>query len=140
MSISEYTNSTNNLELTDRKYEVLMMDTEIFKAFSDENRLRIVNLLMHKELCVCELEVVLEMSQSNVSRHLIKLKQAQIVISKKDSQWVYYSINPHFIENNKHLYAHIQEKFLLDKQLASDSEKLKAVGLQHIICETGKES
>lgn len=114
-----------------------MLDTEIFKALSDENRLRIVNLLMHKELCVCELEAVLEMSQSNVSRHLIKLKQAQIVTSKKDSQWVYYSINPKFIENNNHLYAHIQTRFSMDESLVADSEKLKAVGAQHAICMTG---
>lgn len=116
-----------------------MMDVEIFKAFSDENRLRIVNLLMHKELCVCEMEAVLEMSQSNVSRHLIKLKQAQIVTSKKDSQWVYYSINPIFIEYNNHLYAHLQSRFAADKSLAADSEKLKDVGSQHIICATGNE-
>lgn len=116
------------------KYEVHKMDTEIFKALSDENRLRIINLLMHKELCVCELEAVLEMSQSNVSRHLIKLKQVKIVASKKDSQWVYYSIDPQFIENNSDLFKHIQMRFMHDPILNSDSEKLRDLGPLNKIC------
>lgn len=110
------------------------MDAEIFKALSDENRLRILNLLVVKELCVCELEAVLGMSQSNVSRHLIKLKQAQIVISKKESQWVYYSINPQFIEKNNHLYAHILSQFKMDPELKVDTENLSMMASQNIIC------
>ena len=110
------------------------MDAEIFKAMSDDNRLRILNLLIVKELCVCELEAVLGMSQSNVSRHLTKLKQAQIVISKKESQWVYYSISPRFIEKNNHLYSHILSHFKLDLELIEDTENLKMMASQNVIC------
>ena len=45
---------------------------EIMKALADENRLRIVHLLLQEQLCVCELEYVLQMSQTNVSRHSVQ--------------------------------------------------------------------
>lgn len=55
----------------------------VLKALSDETRLRIINLLMMKELCVCELEVLLGLNQSNASRHLNKLSSAGILKSYK---------------------------------------------------------
>ena len=47
---------------------------EIFKAFGDETRIRILNLLRNSEMCVCEIEAILGINQSNASRHLNKLK------------------------------------------------------------------
>lgn len=65
----------------------------IFKALADENRIRILNLLKNGELCVCDIEAVLSIKQSNTSRHLNKLKIAGIIVSEKKSQWVYYRLN-----------------------------------------------
>ncbi|MCC4768466.1 metalloregulator ArsR/SmtB family transcription factor [Methanosarcina sp. DH1] len=65
----------------------------IFKALADENRIRILNLLKNQELCVCDIEAVLGIKQSNTSRHLNKLKVAGIIVSVKKSQWVYYQLN-----------------------------------------------
>jgi ArsR family transcriptional regulator, arsenate/arsenite/antimonite-responsive transcriptional repressor len=65
----------------------------IFKALADENRIRILNLLKTGELCVCDIEAVLGIKQSNASRHLNKLKIAGIIISEKKSQWVHYRLN-----------------------------------------------
>jgi ArsR family transcriptional regulator, arsenate/arsenite/antimonite-responsive transcriptional repressor len=65
----------------------------IFKSLADENRIRILNLLRNGELCVCDIEAVLDVKQSNVSRHLNKLKMAEIIVSEKKSQWVYYRLN-----------------------------------------------
>jgi len=65
----------------------------IFKALADENRIRILNLLKNGELCVCNIEAVLGITQSNTSRHLNRLKIAGIITSKKKSQWVYYRLN-----------------------------------------------
>jgi ArsR family transcriptional regulator len=64
----------------------------ILKALADENRIRILNLLRNGELCVCDIESVLGIKQSNASRHLNKLKVAEIIISEKKSQWVYYRL------------------------------------------------
>ena len=65
----------------------------IFKALADENRIRILNLLKNGELCVCDIDGVLGIKQSNASRHLNKLKMAGIIVSEKKSQWVYYRLN-----------------------------------------------
>ena len=65
----------------------------ILKALADENRIRILNLLRNGELCVCDIETVLGITQSNTSRHLNRLKVAGIIASEKKSQWVYYRLN-----------------------------------------------
>jgi ArsR family transcriptional regulator, arsenate/arsenite/antimonite-responsive transcriptional repressor len=64
----------------------------ILKALADENRLRILNLLRNGELCACDIEAVLGIKQSNASRHLNRLKMAEIIVSEKKSQWVYYRL------------------------------------------------
>lgn len=76
---------------------------DIFKALSDETRIRILNLLMIKELCVCELEGLLGLNQSNASRHLNKLNSADIIKNYKKRQHVYYFVNPDFINRKNFL-------------------------------------
>jgi ArsR family transcriptional regulator len=94
---------------------------EIFKALSDENRMRILSLLLKNELCVCEIELILDMTQSNVSRHLGKLKEAGIISQKKDSQWIYYRISESFMEDNRKLYEYLMEKSPIENE---DAKKL----------------
>ena len=65
----------------------------IFKALTDENRIRILNLLRSGELCGCDIESVLGVKQSNASRHLNRLKIAGIIVSTKKLHWVYYRFN-----------------------------------------------
>ncbi|MDD3022567.1 MAG: metalloregulator ArsR/SmtB family transcription factor [Syntrophomonadaceae bacterium] len=65
----------------------------IFKAMADETRIRMLSLLKYGELCVCDIEEVLNVQQSNASRHLNKLKLAGLIVSRKKSQWVYYRFN-----------------------------------------------
>lgn len=66
-----------------------------FKALSEELRLQIVALLMcHEELCVCEVERFLGVSQSAASRHFRYLASAGLVDSRRDGQWVYYRMAP----------------------------------------------
>lgn len=93
---------------------------EIFKVLGDENRLRIVSLLMQSELCVCEIEVLLEMTQSNVSRHLGKLKGIGIISSSKDAQWVHYKYDDKFRKINKSLIEYIEEKFSVTAVFKND--------------------
>jgi DNA-binding transcriptional ArsR family regulator len=65
----------------------------ILKALSDETRLRIINLLYEKELCVCDIMETLQITQAKASRHLIYMKNAGLVSDRKQAQWVYYSIS-----------------------------------------------
>lgn len=65
---------------------------QVMKALSDETRIRIVNLLQEGDLCVCELEVLLDINQSNASRHLNRLTNAHIVDYYKVAKYVYYKL------------------------------------------------
>lgn len=67
---------------------------ELFHALSDETRLEILELLHHGEQCVCELQAVLGAAQSRLSFHLKVLRDAGLVIDRKDGRWSYYAIVP----------------------------------------------
>lgn len=69
---------------------------EIMKGLSEESRLRLFYLLSQGEFCVCEIEVLLGMTQTNVSRHLSKLRHSGLIQSQKDAQWVHYKISDAF--------------------------------------------
>lgn len=84
---------------------------KIFKALSDTNRLRIINLLWDGELCVCKIEEILGLSQTNVSRHLNKLASIGIVASRKEAQWVYYRINSNFWKEHSALCDYLKKSF-----------------------------
>lgn len=75
----------------------------VLKALSDETRIRIVNVLRKDVLCVCDLEKILNINQSNASRHLAVLRRAQIVTSDKKAQWVYFSLNQRLIDDHPFL-------------------------------------
>jgi len=66
---------------------------DVLKALSDETRLRILNLLYEKELCVCDVMETLQITQAKASRHLIYLKNAGLVKDRKYAQWAYYSMS-----------------------------------------------
>jgi ArsR family transcriptional regulator len=64
----------------------------VFKALSEETRLRIIKLLEGGELCVCDLVVALDMSQPKISFHLNALKEAGLVKDRKQGKWTHYRI------------------------------------------------
>jgi len=64
----------------------------VFKALSEETRLRIVKLLEHGELCVCDIVAALDMIQPKVSFHLAVLKDAGLLKDRKQGKWTHYSI------------------------------------------------
>lgn len=64
------------------------------KALSDENRIRILMALhANDELCACNINELLELSPSTVSKHLFLLKNARLVKARKDGRWMYYRLN-----------------------------------------------
>jgi ArsR family transcriptional regulator len=83
---------------------------EIFKILSDETRIRIIALLLNDEMCVCEIEKALELTQSNASRHLTILKKSNILANYKKAQWNYYKINKTFISGNLKLWEYFKEE------------------------------
>ena len=82
---------------------------EIYKSLGEITRLRIVMLLLDKKMCGYHIENTLNVSQSNVSRHLTKLKYAKIIKEEKEGQKIYFSINPIFIEEYNLLYESLRK-------------------------------
>jgi ArsR family transcriptional regulator len=66
----------------------------VFKSLSDRTRLRIIRLLLERDLCVCELMFVLGMAQSRISHQLRILRDAGLVEDTRDGQWIIYRIPP----------------------------------------------
>jgi ArsR family transcriptional regulator, arsenate/arsenite/antimonite-responsive transcriptional repressor len=70
-----------------------MNTIELLRALADETRLRIVSLLAEAgDLCSCEIEALLDLRQSNTSRHLARLRQAGVLEARKLAQWMHYRI------------------------------------------------
>lgn len=67
--------------------------SRVFHALSDETRLEIVAMLIDGERCVCELMSALDAAQSRLSFHLKVLKDAGIVLDRREGRWVHYSLN-----------------------------------------------
>jgi ArsR family transcriptional regulator len=65
---------------------------QLFKAFSDETRVRILNLLAQDEQCVCEFQMVLRVPQPKISRHLAYLRRMGLIQERKQGKWVIYSL------------------------------------------------
>ena len=63
-----------------------------FHALADETRVQIVEMLSHKERCVCELEQVLDIAQSKVSFHLKVLKDAGLITERREGRWMFYGL------------------------------------------------
>ncbi len=76
----------------------------VHRALGDETRLRLMNLLFHfGELCVCDLEGALEITQSKTSRHLRILRDAQLVFDRRDGAWVYYRIDASLAKTDRNI-------------------------------------
>ncbi|MPM19727.1 hypothetical protein SDC9_66153 [bioreactor metagenome] len=97
--------------------------TDIFKALSDETRQRILSLIMDGEMCVCEIEHCLGLTQSNASRHLTTLKNAGILSSSKQAQWAYYRLSEEFRSENPQLVNYLTEKLKSLPTYESDMQK-----------------
>ncbi|MFC3881983.1 ArsR/SmtB family transcription factor [Algoriphagus namhaensis] len=91
----------------------------IFKALSDESRVRIIHLLIwNKELSISDLELILDYTQTKTSRHLIYLKNAGLLGSRRVDQWVFYYILEEYLEIIQQIFKFIQK----DPSLIKDQE------------------
>lgn len=76
-------------------------DASIFKAFCDENRLQILDMLKEGEICACKILEKLNIVQSTLSHHMKILLDAKIVNGRKEGKWTHYSINKQGFEDAK---------------------------------------
>jgi ArsR family transcriptional regulator len=96
-----------------------------FKALSEEHRLHIVaHLLQHGEVCVCEAEHFLGVSQSTASRHLRYLAAERLVEDRRDGQWVFYRLAEPQDEGHALLVEMLRD--LLSDRTVADAEAVEA--------------
>jgi len=72
---------------------------ELFKVFGDSTRIRILWALSESEMCVCDIAVLLNMTQSAISHQLRVLKQAKLVKNRRDGKVVFYSLDDDHVEH-----------------------------------------
>jgi ArsR family transcriptional regulator len=97
----------------------------MFRAFSDPTRLRILNLLLPGELCVCEIVNTLRIPQPTASRHLSYLRRAGLVESRRDGLWIHYKLAAPQTAFHKKLIECLGCCFRDVPQLAKDTKQLK---------------
>jgi len=97
-----------------------------FKALSDETRLRILNLLLERECCVCEVTQAMDISQTRASRNLKILYDAGFLKLRKDGLWSLYSIDWDGMGVHlKDIVEVTRRAFEGNKQMEIDRERLK---------------
>lgn len=96
-----------------------------FKALGDGNRLRILNLLLHGELCGCDIQHVLEMTQSNVSRHLAYLKHSGLLKDRREGFRVFHGLADSANGELRPLFEFLRAVFREDANFRNDIARLK---------------
>lgn len=98
------------------KHFSLTYGEQILKALADESRLRILNLILrNQEMCISDLEQVLDFTQTKTSRHLSYLRNAGLVIPRKLDQWVFYTLKDETIDFVTQIYSYMERDTLLQK-------------------------
>ena len=97
----------------------LALGSQIFKACADESRLRILSLIvLNGEMCISDLEKILDFSQAKTSRHLIYLKNSGILTSRRYHHWVFYQIKDGVEDIIKQVFQFLRK----DSQLQQDQQ------------------
>jgi ArsR family transcriptional regulator len=100
---------------------------KVFKALSDETRLRILNLLLERECCVCEVTQVLGISQSRASRNLNALYDAGLLNLRRVGVWALYSIDKEGLaEHYRDIVEAVRKGLEHNPIAARDRERLKS--------------
>jgi ArsR family transcriptional regulator, arsenate/arsenite/antimonite-responsive transcriptional repressor len=97
----------------------LTLGSQIFKACADESRLRILHLIfINGEMCISDLEKILDFTQAKTSRHLIYLKNSGILTYRRYNHWVFYQIKDEVFEILKQIFQFLRK----DQQLQKDQQ------------------
>ncbi len=99
------------------------------RALSDPTRVRVLNLLMQRECCVCEVMDILGISQVNASRYCNALKDAGFLDVRRDGRWRHYSISSQLSSPAlKNLLRAVEESAVADSVLLEDKRRLRCSG------------
>lgn len=102
----------------------LTFGSQIFKACADESRLRILHLVFENgEMCISDLERILEFTQAKTARHMIYLKNSGILSFRRYNHWVFYQVKDEVYEIVKQILQFIRR----DQQLQKDQQLYKTL-------------
>ncbi|MCF7822600.1 MAG: metalloregulator ArsR/SmtB family transcription factor [Candidatus Marinimicrobia bacterium] len=108
--------------------------SNLYKALSDQNRLRILMMLKDKPMCVCEIVNVLQLANSTVSKHLSILRNVDLIMDEKDGRWVNYRLaqsdESDLIDN---VMSQLNSLFIGDETINKDRQAVREAD-RHQIC------
>lgn len=103
------------------------MFENLFKALGEPTRLKIIKLLADRELCVCDLEEIMQISQPRISQHLKVLKQAGLVTERKEGQRSICRLDKVFLDHMMDEFSkYIQQPLATMPELADEYSRLPA--------------
>lgn len=105
----------------------------LFKGLADQTRLRILNLLIGGELCVCDIHYVLGSPQPNVSRHLTYLRNSGLVLDRREGPRIYYRLAPGKESLHHALYQFLDQAFAHSDVFRHDLQSLRKA-IRHGSC------
>jgi ArsR family transcriptional regulator, arsenate/arsenite/antimonite-responsive transcriptional repressor len=98
---------------------------KLFRALADSTRLRLLNLMNGREVCVCYFVEILKTSQPKISRHLAYLRRAGIVAARRDGKWMHYRLVPPPSHAGKEILEQALHALEKDKRFQADRERLR---------------
>ena len=96
----------------------------LFAALADRTRLRLLNLMSGREVCVCYFVEILKQSQPKISRHLAYLRNAGIVNARREGKWMHYSIERPVDAGAAAILDAALASFKADREMQSDLSRL----------------
>jgi ArsR family transcriptional regulator len=96
----------------------------LFAALADRTRLRLLNLIAGREVCVCYLVEILRQSQPKISRHLAYLRKAGVVAARKEGKWMHYRIGRSQGPAAGAILSAVLESLQSDREMQSDLARL----------------
>lgn len=111
------------LMAVERKFDMELF----FSALADRTRLRLINLMRDREVCVCFFAKALGTNNPKISRHLAYLKRASLVIGRRDGKWMHYRIQKPSNEYAAGILSDTMKMLSEDKEMSIDRSRLVTV-------------
>jgi len=96
----------------------------LFAALADRTRLRLLNLIAGREVCVCYLVEILRQGQPKISRHLAYLRKAGVVAARREGKWMHYRFERPGDARTASILDAVLESFKSDREMQSDLGRL----------------
>ena len=99
----------------------------LLRALADRTRLRLLNLIGDREVCVCFFVEILKTSQPKISRHLAYLRRAGIVAARRDGKWMHYRITEPADAMGRRVFEDVRSWLRSDAAMTRERERLEGI-------------